>query len=210
MLGSIVSGFISAKASKDAAETQLAASREAIEMEERQYNQTRSDLKPWREAGANALAQLEVLTGPEGALMAPFDASSLTEDPGYQFGLSEGEKSINRSMASRGMLNSGAALKALQRFGQDYAGTKFNEAFNRDQISKNQAYNMLAGLSGSGQTATTQTAAFGANAANNMANYTMQGANAKAAGTVGAANAITGAIDDVTGYYRMMNLLRGG
>lgn len=210
--GTILGGLLGKNASEDAADAQMYATKQAIEAQERQYNQSREDLAPWREAGTNALAKLQTLMGTDGGpggMLTPFSAEGMTEDPGYQFGLSEGNKAIERNMKARGMYNSGAALKGLQRFNQDYAGTKFNEAFNRDQINKNQIYNMLAGVSGSGQTSAGQVASMGMQSANNIGNYMLQGGNAKASGIVGGANAMIGALDDVSSHYRMLDLLKG-
>src|SRR6267142_1352344 len=43
-----------------------------------------------------------------GSLLKPFTGTDLTSEPGYQFGLSEGEKGINRAAAGRGSYDSGA------------------------------------------------------------------------------------------------------
>lgn len=66
--------------------------------------------------------------------------------PGYQFGLNEGAGQIQASAAARGGLNSGATLKALQRYGNDYA----------DQQGYTPYMNKLAGLFGGAQTAAGQ------------------------------------------------------
>lgn len=58
--------------------------------------------------------------------------------PGYQFGLNEGAKTVQASAAARGGLNSGATLKALTKFGNDYA----------DQQGYTPYMNRLAALSG--------------------------------------------------------------
>lgn len=58
-------------------------------------------------------------TGAPQSLSAIYDQWRNT--PGYQFGLQEGNRSIEASAAARGGLNSGATLKALQKYGRDYA-----------------------------------------------------------------------------------------
>jgi len=80
-------------------------------------------------------------------------------------------------------------LKAAQRFGQDYAGTKFNEAFSRDNTTKSRVANFLTSVSQMGLNAATQTGMAGIQTANNQAQNTIGAGNAQAAGTVGAANA---------------------
>lgn len=145
-----------------------------------------------------------------GSLLQPFTGAGLVNEPGYQFGLAEGNKSIDRAALARGGWDSGATLKALQRYGQDYAGTKYTDAFNRDMSQKQNIYNMLAGLSGTGQVTGGQIGQLGANAATNIGNAQMGAGNARAAGIVGGANAWNSAISQgLQGYqnYKMNDWL---
>jgi len=66
-----------------------------------------------------------------------FTGKDLASEPGYQFGLNQGTQGIERGQASRGNFLSGAAMKELTRFNEDYAGTKFNEGFNRASSTYN-------------------------------------------------------------------------
>jgi hypothetical protein len=67
--------------------------------------------------------------------------------PGYQFGLDEGAKTVQASAAARGGLNSGATLKALTKFGNDYA----------DQQGYTPYMNRLASLANMSQVSTNTT-----------------------------------------------------
>lgn len=209
---SLIGGLMGKSSAEKAADMQMQASQQAIAEQRRQYEQSRQDTAPWREAGQNALGRLQALMGLQGGqgnLLQPFTGDSVASEPGYQFGLDEGMKALNNQAAARGMYGSGAAMKGLTRYAQDYAGSKFNEAFNRDQATKAQQYNMLAGVSGSGQTAANQVASMGMQNAGMVGNYLTQGANAAAAGRVGGTNALLGGIDDVASYYRLQSLLKG-
>lgn len=62
---------------------------------------------------------------------AKFNPGDLTQDPGYQFRLQEGQKALERSLAAKGLGTSGRALKAAQEYGQGLADTTYNEAYNR-------------------------------------------------------------------------------
>jgi hypothetical protein len=119
-------------------------------------------------------------------------------DPSYQFRLGEGMKALERNAAARGGLISGGALKAAQRYGQDYASQEFGNAYNR-----------LAAMAGIGQTSSTNmgnaAGAFGANVGQNY----MGAANARASGYVGGANAITGGLGQYMNYTQGQNLLAG-
>lgn len=107
-----------------------------------------------------------------GSLTRNFSAADMSADPvyqsGLQFGLDQGVQGINRQAAAGGNFLSGATLKALTRFGNDYASTKANDSYNRFNTNQNQQYNRLAGLSGAGQQATNQVSAAGQNMANNI------------------------------------------
>lgn len=147
-----------------------------------------------------------------GSLNRKFSAADMNADPvyqnGLQFGLNEGTKGINRQAAAGGSMLSGATLKALTRFGNDYGSTKANESYNRFNNDQNAQYNKLAGLSGAGQQATNQISAAGQNMANNISASQIGAGNARASGYVGQANAWNGAIGGATNalqQYSMMN-----
>jgi hypothetical protein len=181
-------------ATREANATQLQAQREAQDFQQKQLDQARIDNEPWRTQGAAALNKL--------AGMRDFSGADLASEPGYQFGLSEGMRGLTNSAAARGGLLSGAALKASTRYAQDYAGTKYGEAFGRDAINKNR----LASLAGIGQTAAgTMTQAGLQTGANVGAGMLATGArigdnalgagNARASGYLANGNALTGALN---------------
>ncbi|MCR4301089.1 MAG: hypothetical protein NUV51_05715, partial [Sulfuricaulis sp.] len=142
-----------------------------------------------------------------GSLMKPFTGENLASEPGYAFGQQQGEQAINRAASGRGSFDSGATLKNLMRFNTDYAGTKFNEAFNRDQAQKGNQYNWLAGISGAGQAATGQVANAGTNTANNVGELMTGAGNARASGYVGATNALSGSLGNITNNWMQQNML---
>lgn len=144
-----------------------------------------------------------------GELMRDFSLADFQADPGYQFRLGEGAKAIENSAAARGMQLSGPTLKALARFGQDFASNEYDQAWNRDSLEKQRKFNFLTGQSGTGLQTAGNVGALGAGASNQVADNYLQAANAQASGRVGSANAWGNAINDVTGYYRMRNLLKG-
>ena len=109
--------------------------------------QARDDYAPYRATG-------EAATNALNGLMK--DPNSITSDPGYQFGLNQGTQGVDRSAASNGSLYSGATLKALQRYGQDYAGTKLNDAYSRYGAAANLGLSAVGGTTQSGQNAQNQ------------------------------------------------------
>jgi hypothetical protein len=158
-------------AASDAAGTQAASTAASIAEQRRQYDLTRSDYTPYREAGVKALGQLQ--TDINGAPTA----AEVMSDPGYQFGLSQGQQAIDRKTAAAGGRVSGAALKAAAQYGTDYATTGYNSAWQR----RGDRLNRLATLAGVGQTSTGASAAAGAATAG--ANSNLISAQGNAAGS---------------------------
>lgn len=187
----------SAKASKQAAQTQADAAAKANDTQLQMFEETRADQKPYLQAGTGAVNRLADLVGTSGnttaqgygSLTQPFTAADFVADPGYQFSLEQGQKALERSAAAKGGLLSGAALKAAQTYGQGTAAQEYNDVYNRYNTSQTNIYNRLAGLSGTGQTAANQLASTGTQVGSNIASNITGAGNAQAAGQVGAANA---------------------
>jgi len=126
-----------------------------------------------------------------------FGMQDFQQDPGYAFRLAEGQKAIERSAAARGGLQSGSALKAATRFGQDLGSQEYQNAFNRYQVNRANQLNPLQSLMGAGQSAAnTLTSAAGQQGQNQASNIYNAG-QARASGYVGSANALSGALQGV-------------
>jgi hypothetical protein len=129
------------------------------------------------------------------------DMSVFTQSPDYQFRRSEGMRGIEGSFAAGGMGQSGNALRALADFNSNLAGGEFGSWWNRQ-----------AGLAGVGQSATTDTAQFGAQHAQNAGQNAMYAGNARASGIIGQQNAINNGVNQLAGaygYYSMNRQPRG-
>lgn len=95
---------------------------------------------PFYNAGVTATNQLS------DRLSSGFNPGDLTQDPGYQFRLAEGNKALDRRFSAAGALDSGAALKAAQQYGQGLADQTYNDAYQRWLQQNSQ----LSGVGGSG------------------------------------------------------------
>ena len=167
MGGNLLSGYLANSAAGKAANAQVNAADKATALQKYMYDTTRADYKPYRDAGASAVG------GASNLLANP---GSIVNDPGYKFGLDQGTQAIGSNAGAKGSYYSGATLKALERYGQDYAGTKLNDSFNR--------FTSVAQL---GATGTAGTAAAGSNYANQAGNNITGAGNALAgAGLYGA------------------------
>lgn len=122
------------------------------------------------------------------------DPSSITQDPGYQFGLNEGNKLLQDRSAASGGYYSGAQLKGAQRFGQDYAGTKLTDSLNR-----------LMGVAGLGQVGGNNNQQATGQYGNNTTNLIGQGGNIRGSGYMGMTNTLGGAVNDWFNNWQRQN-----
>jgi hypothetical protein len=146
-----------------------------------------------------------------GSLMETFNASKMYEDPGYQFRLAEGQKGVENSAAARGGLLSGAAMKAMQKYSQDYASNEYGNAYGRFNSDQTNKYNRLAGLVNTGMGATNQIGNAAGQYGQNVASANAAMGNAQAAGSVGQANALMGGISQGVNAYQnnqLMSMIR--
>jgi len=159
-VGDIIGGLIGADSTRSAANKQADAVRDSNALQKQMFEELRADNQPLLNTRNSALDQIN-------ALLA--NPSDVTKQPGYEFGLSQGTRALNAGAAARGMNYSGAQAKALTRYGQDYAGTKLDQSYNR-----------LANLAGLGQVATNSNTAAGMNYGNQAGNNLIGLGNAQA------------------------------
>ena len=212
-VGAVAGSLITSSAMGDAASTQADATNQANKTQLDQFNQTRQDNMPALDARNASLARMRELLGVGGnsqaqgygSLGGGINPGDVTQDPGYQFGMQQGQTALNNQLGARGMRNSGAALKAASRFGTDYATTKYDQAFNRQVANRSAQLNPLQSLAGLGQTGASTIAGAGMNAANIISgNQTAQG-NALGASQIAQANALSSGINQLGGWYASQN-----
>lgn len=141
-----------------------------------------------------------------GFLLKRFSDTNWQADPGYQFRLDQGNKSLQNMAAMTGNLNSGRALKDAIGYNSGMASQEYGNAYNRFNTDQTNIYNKLAALAGMGQSSASSLAGVSQNYANQVGNNLAQGANAQAAGAVGQSNAINqgiGTAGNALGAYFM-------
>lgn len=176
VVGGIGGALISSNAASNAADQQAQGTANALAENAREFDITQANQAPYLAAGKTALGQLATEND------APLDTSTLQMDPGYQFGLKQGQQAVDRKTAAAGGRISGAALKEAAQYGTDYATNGYNTAYARVNQARTDRLNRLAALAGIGQTATQNAGAQGANNANaNSALMVAAGNNAGAA-----------------------------
>ena len=218
---SIVGGAMSASASKKAAKTQAESADRASDIQQANFEQTREDLAPYKQAGDTSLKQLMGQMGSNGYFNQSYegDKFNFQADPSYKFRQQQGFDGIQSQAAAQGGLLSGATLKALNDYNSNLASQEYGNAFNRWQSTDNNnyerfnadqtnRYNRLSNLVGVGQNAAAQVGNAGAQTSQAIANNTMSGANSIAAGQVGSANAWSNTANDLgsmAAAYGIMN-----
>ncbi len=176
----LIGGALQKRSADKATRAQQDSAREANALQRYMYDTTRADTAPYRKAGTTALTQIQAL------LKNP---NSIRNTADYKFGMGEGINALENSATARGMTYSGAQSKALTRFGQNYAGTKLDETYNR-----------LAGVAGIGQTGVNQAGAAGGAYAANVGNNLIGMGNAGAANALAKGSAYSNALNGVVAY----------
>jgi hypothetical protein len=170
-------------ASKKAAEALASAENRAMDLEQANLTQTTQNLQPYMTAGTNALTGIQQMLGIGGPGLGTPNYNLFTSSPGYQFALNQGNQNIQNSAVAGGGMT-GNTLKALQQFGQQQAGTGFQQFLGN-----------LGSLSQSGQTAATNLGNIGANVTANIGSQAVGAGQAQAAGILGQNNALTGGVN---------------
>ena len=183
---------------------QQASANAAIEEVRRQYDQNRADQMPWLEAGQTSLADL---MGQMGALQTPYTQADFQNDPGYQFELAEGQRALDAAARARGLYGSSGSLRELLRYSQGLASTRYQDAWNRDLTNRQNTYNMLAGVSGTGQVTAGNLGSMGQNTANTVGDLLTQTGNSQAAGRIGSTNAWTQAGSNALNAWQQQMLI---
>lgn len=203
----LVGGAIQSDAAGRASNAQVDAANRNTAATDRQFQQTREDNAPFQKAGVNALKMQSDGLTPGGDFNRDFTMADYTKDPGFDFRFNNGRDAVEGSAAARGQLLSGGTLKALTQYGQDMGSQEFSNAYQRWNADRDRRFNRLATVAGQGQTATANTANFGAQAIESMNQSRANSADASAAGTVGQANAWSSGINGAANSYMSLNML---
>ena len=163
---SIIGGGMAASGARDAANTQADAANRAAALQKQMFDEQQRMSAPYREAGITGQNRLMELLGiggnaggaDYGKYGRDFSMSDFQVDPGYAFRLSEGQKAIDRSAAARGGTQSGAALKAATRYGQDMGSQEYGNAYNRYQTNRTNQLAPLGSITTMGANAATNSA----------------------------------------------------
>jgi len=178
----LLGGYLASEGASSAADTAAqasgAASAASIAEQRRQYDQNRADQAPYLAAGTESVNRLATDLRPGGrfATTTPFNFNYADyKDPSLQFSLDENLRRMRHGRAAAGTYAGGGGIKEEDRYLAGLMSTDYQNAFNRaltgfnaNTGERNALYNRLAGVAGTGQTATNQIGAQGANMAGNI------------------------------------------
>lgn len=221
--GAAITAGVGAMSSQSAANTQADAANNATSTQLGMFNQTQQNLQPYMGAGSTALSSLNGQLGTLNTPMAIQPSINNTNwqqymSPAYNFQLQQGQQALQNSQAAQDGVLSGAALKGLVNYNQNMAGTAFQNAFNdyqtqygnqfnQYQTQNQNIYNRLSNLANLGENAAANVGQQATQTGANVANTMQAAGNAQAAGTIGTANAINGAVNSGMGYLMLNNMV---
>lgn len=202
----LAAGYMGSEAAKRAGQQQADAARYAADLQQKQFETTNEQQKPYREAGYSALSDI---SGMKPYLTHQYTAEDFAQgiDPGYQFRLQQGQEAANRMANVGGGLLGGNAMRGLQDYTQGLASQEYGNAFNRYQTQRGNIYNTLASIAGLGQTSLGQTTQAGIQTAQNVGQNIANAGAAQAGGTIGSANALGGGLVGAGQNYMLSQIL---
>jgi hypothetical protein len=142
--GALLSGSAQKKAAGKAADTAAQNTQQNNALTREIYGQNSANLQPFMQSGVAAGGQLNSLLGGDSSAFDKFRQST-----NYDFRLGEGMKALNQGYAARGLLESGAAMKGITRYGQDFASNElgnYMDLLGRQQNVGLSGANALAGV----------------------------------------------------------------
>lgn len=233
---SLVSGIMGSDAASSAADAQMQASANQIDLQKEMFDTQNKQLAPSRAVGYNAINNINSFLGGkyqtydaqgnpvvdssgnpvmqtgQDYFTHQFNNQDLNSNlaPNYQFQLNQGQQGLNAQNNATGGLVGGNSLKSMQDYTQNFAGNAYQNAFNNYSTQRQNIYNTLAGIAGLGQNASNTTANLASNTANSISNLSVGGANAAASGIVGSANALSGGFGGAVNGYTLGQILNNG
>lgn len=203
-IGMIGGGMMGSQGAADAAETQLNASLAAIRGQKEMLASQQAIQQPFVSAGLDALQQLLTGISPGGRFATPF---KMEESQAQQFATSSALDAMRNQMSVGGQgLSTNAILGAGKLAGD--IGSQFEaQSFNQWLANRQQEMAPFQNILSLGQAAASGQAANLGQAGANIANLQTGAGNAMAAGQVGQAQAMGGAVSNLGQFLMMQSLM---
>lgn len=157
------------------------------------YNQNKANSQGFINNGLSASNQQAALLGLGGDSTAANNAfTKYLGSSGYNFQLNQGLNAVNNNYATRGALDSGAAVKALNDYAQGQASNSFQTYLGNLGNVSNTGLAATNALAGVGTNVSNQLASNNNNAATAQGNAAIAEGNAFNTGLGGIVKAVTG------------------
>lgn len=199
----------SANAAESAANTQLQGTREGQQLLREMYATNAPYWKPYTNLGPQGTSAISAMLPYLTHQFSPSDLQTSLA-PNYQFQLGQGLQAQRQAQNVGG--GGSNIARAADIFSQNYAANAYQQAFANYDTQRKNIYSTLSGIANIGLQGAAGLSNLSSGTSTNIANLIGQGAQASAAGQVGAANAwsggITGAANNIANaglLYSMQN-----
>lgn len=189
--GAIGGALINKSATKKATDASTAATTANNALQASTYAANASRLDPYGmrgNAAGDAINALLLGGKGQGAAFNQFRNST-----GYDFRVSEGNKAVNTGFAGKGLLQSGAAMKALTKYGQNTASGEFGNYLDQLRGQQNTGLAGASALAGVGQNMANSVSQNNSTNASNIGNAALAGASNN--------NALIGGLVNTAGQF---------
>lgn len=233
----IAGSMIQGGAAKSAANTAASADQAATQAQLQMFNQSEADLKPYNQVGQAYLPQYgqfwdqsakglqNYLDLMQSHIPGQITSQNISDIPGYQQTLQQGESALQNAAAAKGLGVSGAALKGATNYGTGLAQQGYQNLFNNQQTIYgdygnlysgasnlyNTAFNQLSNVTNQGENAAARQGQNAVTTGQGIAGSTQAAGAAQAAGTTAAGNAMASGLNSVgnagLNYLGIQNML---
>lgn len=206
-VGAIGGALISSQGAQSAASTQAGAALQAQQMQQQTLQQQLAASQPYRQAGQQALGQLQTGLQPGGQFAQPFTLEQAKLSPTEQAVQAQSLEAMRNQMQLGGQNLSANAITGAGTLAGNIAGQYQNQAFNQWLAQQQQQMGGLESLAGLGiqQTGTAQQA-MGV-AGQNIGSLQVGIGNAQAAGQMAQANALAQGLGTAANTYQQMQMM---
>lgn len=199
----VIGGGTAIAASNKASKTAQQTAAQNNAFQQQIYASNKDTLQPYISTGNKATQSIESLLGLGGdsaAANAAFDAYKGSTE--YTSRLAEGSKQVTAALGGKGLLDSGAALKALTKYGQTFASNEFGNYLGNLQTQQQTGLGAASALAGNGQNYANAVSANNNAASNTAANAALSNA--------GAVNSVLGSAISAYGLSQGVGSSYGG
>jgi hypothetical protein len=185
--GSIGGALIASHSASKAADAQTNAAQLGIAEQQREYDQSRSDLSPWLQAGQQGLGGMLDILGLHGGGAQQSSIDALQGSPMFASLNRQGEEAILQNAAATGGLRGGNVQHSLANFRSDLLSQLIDQQYSR-----------LGALSGAGAQTGAQLGQLGQGTANAITGLFGQQGAARAGASLASGQAWSSALGSIT------------